>query len=109
MWEAVSRLRWMRLLRGVDARSRLHLRAFCGQVAFIVLLCTPTLFIDQHRPLLFLWFTHILFAATALILVGVAVVTRQSVSHTSLCMWDHVYAMLILMLISSIALRIVAA
>ncbi|OJV31673.1 MAG: hypothetical protein BGO24_05745 [Sphingomonas sp. 67-36] len=109
MWEAVTRFRWMRLLREQDSRSRIHLRAFCGQVGLILLLCAPTFALDHRPPFLFLFFVHLFFAASALVLVGVALVTRQPVSRTSLCMWDHVFAMLLLMLISSAALRMLVS
>ncbi|HML29896.1 MAG TPA: hypothetical protein PKE16_13865 [Hyphomicrobium sp.] len=49
---------------------------------------------------------HLMFALSALIVLGVAFYTRRPVSPTSLCIWDHMFAMLSLMLICSGILRL---
>lgn len=97
--------RWLRVLRDPDECSRKHLRLFGGQVAFIVLFSSPTLAIDQHRPILFLSLIHLMFGFSALLVFGAALWKRNPIPPASLCVWDHGVAMLLLMLISSIVLR----
>jgi uncharacterized membrane protein SirB2 len=50
-----------------------------------------------------------MFGLSALIVLGVAVFTRRPVSPTSLCIWDHLPAMMLLVLACSIALRLLPA
>ena len=100
--------RWVRVLRDPDERSRKHLRLFSGQVGFVVLFSSPTLLIDQHRPILFLTLIHLMFGFSALLVLGAALLKRSSIPSASLCIWDHGFAMLILMLICSAVLRVLA-
>jgi hypothetical protein len=100
--------RWVRVLRDPDERSRKHLRIFGGQVGFLVLFSSPTLVIDQHRPILFLTLIHLLFGFSALLVFAAALFKRTPIPSASLCIWDHGLAMLVLMLISSAVLRVLA-
>lgn len=100
--------RWLSVLRDPDERSRKHLRLFGGQVGFIVLFCSPTLVIDQHRPLLFVSLIHLMFGFSAALVFGVALWKRNPIPPARLCVWDHGVAMLLLMLISSVVLRVLA-
>lgn len=100
--------RWLKVLRDPDARSRKHLQLFGGQVGFILLFSSPTLIIDQHRPLFFVTLIHLMFGFSALLLFGAALFKRTPIPSASLCIWDHGLAMLVLMLISSAVLRVLA-
>jgi hypothetical protein len=100
--------RWLSVLRDPDERSRKHLRLFGGQVGFIVLFSSPTLAIDQHTPLLFVSLIHLMFGFSAALLFGAALWKRDQIPSASLCVWDHGVAMLLLMLISSVVLRVLA-
>lgn len=100
--------RWLRVLRDPDERSRRHLRLFGGQIGFIVLFSSPTLAIDHHRPILFLSLIHLMFGFSALLVFGAALWKRDPIPPASLCVWDHGFAMLLLMLISSVVLRALA-
>jgi uncharacterized membrane protein len=106
MRREIYRCRWLRVLRDLDERSRVHLRLFGCQVAFIVLFSAATLVVDQHRPILFLSLMHAMFGVSALVVLGAGFVTRRPISPTSLCIWDHAFAMLLLMLLCSVALRV---
>jgi hypothetical protein len=101
-----DRRRWFRVLRELDQGSRIHLRLFGRQVAFLLLFGSPALFVDEHRPRLFLSMIRTMFGLSALIVLGVAVFTRRPLSPTSLCLWDHLPAMMLLVLARSIALRL---
>ncbi len=105
MPHARDQYRWLKVLRDPDERSRTQLRLLKRQVAFIILFSSPTLIIDQHRPLLFLSLIHLMFGFTALMVFGAALFKRQPIPPASLCIWDHGLAMLVLMLISSAVLR----
>jgi hypothetical protein len=86
----IGRYRWLRALRGLDERSRFHLRGFCRQLAFVVLLFSAsTLLIDQHRPILFLSLMRTMLGFSAAFVFGVALLTRRPVSPTSLCISDQ--------------------
>jgi hypothetical protein len=98
---------WIRVLRELDERSRVHLRLLGRQVAFVAFFSAPTLIIDQHRPLLFLSLMRTMFGLSALVVVGVAFLARRPMPPTSLCIWDCVAAMLLLTLACSAALRLV--
>jgi hypothetical protein len=102
----IGQYRWLRALRGLDERSRVHLRVFSRQVAFVVLFSAPTLLIDQHRPILFLSLMRTMFGFSAAFVFGGALLTRRPVSPTSLCIWDHGAAMLLLMFVCSLGLRL---
>ncbi len=108
MRREIGQCRWVRLLRDLDERSRVHLRLFARQVAFVVLFSAPMLLIDQHRPVVFLSLMRTMFGLAALIVLGAAFLTNRPVSPTSLCIWDHALAMLLLTVICSIVLRLVA-
>ena len=100
--------RWLRVLRDPDERSRRHLRLFGGQIGFIVLFSSPTLAIDHHRPILFLSLIHLMFGFSALLVFSAALWKRDPIPPASLCIWDHGFAMLFLMLISSVVLGALA-
>jgi hypothetical protein len=100
--------RWLKVLRDPDQRSRKHLRLFGSHVAFVVLFSTPTLIIDQHRPILFLSLIHLMFGFSALLVFGAALFIQRPIPPASLCIWDHGFAMLLLMLICSAVLRVLA-
>lgn len=108
MRREINKLRWLRLLRNLDHRSRIHLRLFSGQVAFVILFSAPTLLIDQHRPILFLSLIHVMFGLSALVVLVAALVKRRPISPSSLCVWDHAFALLLLMLGCSAVLRLLA-
>lgn len=108
MRREIGQCRWVRLLRDLDERSRVHLRVLGRQVAFIVLFSAATLLIDQHRPILFLSLMRTMFGFSALVVLGVAFFTRRPVSPTSLCIWDHALAMVLLALLCTVALKMLA-
>jgi hypothetical protein len=99
-------IHWIRCLRELDERSRVHLRLLGRQVAFVALFSGPALIIDQHRPLLFLSLMRAMFGLSALVVLGIAFLTRRPMPPTSLCIWDHAAVMLLLTLACSAALRL---
>lgn len=99
---------YRRALSHLDELSRLHLSLFQRQVAFLLLFSTPALLVDQHRPVLFLCMLQKTFAFSAFIVSGLALLSGRALSTTSLCLWDHVAALLLLSLLCSIALRLLS-
>jgi hypothetical protein len=102
----IIRFRWLKMLREPDKHSRLHLHLFIRQVAFVVLCSLPALLIDRHRPALFLLMMRGMFGFSALGAFGAAVFMRRPVSSTSLCIWDHAAAMLLITVAFSLAIRL---
>jgi hypothetical protein len=88
--------RWLKKLGVFDHMSRVHLRVFSRQVAFLSIFSSPAILFDDQRPHLFLSMIRTMFALSALIVFGVAFLARQPLNPTSLCLWDHVPAMLLL-------------
>lgn len=94
--------------RRLDPRFGRHLRAFAGQVAFLVLIGSPALLIDAHPPILFLRVLRGLFSLTALWLLAVGLLTkRRTPPGKSFDLWDHCLAFTLLQLGCSIALRLI--
>jgi hypothetical protein len=102
----IARLRWARMLSEPNELSRVHLRLFARQTAFVLLFSVPALFLDQHKPALFFLVTREMFGFSALGALGGAVLLRRPVSTTSLCIWDHAAVMLLITLLLSAALRL---
>jgi hypothetical protein len=102
----VVRLRWARMLSEPNELSRIQLRLFARQAAFVVLFSVPALFIDQHKPALFFLVMREMFGFSALGVLGGAVLLRRPVSTNSLCIWDHAAAMLLITLVLSVVLRL---
>ena len=91
----------------LDPHSGRHLRAFAGQVGFLVLSSSPTLLIDGHAPVLFLSLLRTMFGLTALVLLIAGLLSRQWTPERSFGLWDHCLAFVLLQLGCSIALRLV--
>jgi hypothetical protein len=62
----------------------------------------------SDRPMLFLFLMRAMFGFSGLVALSAAALTRRTVSPTSLCIWDHVAAMLLLTLICSMVPRLVS-
>ena len=91
----------------LDPRLRRHLRAFAGQVGFLVLSSSPALLIDDHAPVLFLSLLRTMFGLTALVLLSAGLLSRQRTPEGSFDLWDHCLAFVLLQLGCSIALRLI--
>jgi hypothetical protein len=102
----IARLRWARMLSEPNEHSRMHVRLFVRQAAFVVLFSVPASFLDQHKPALFFLVMREMFGFSALGALGGAVLLRRPVSTTSLCIWDHAAAMLLITLVLSVVLRL---
>ena len=107
MWDEIHQFRWLRLIREPNSRSRMQLRLFGAQIAIITALCMPALVFNPGQPLMFLSIMHLIFASCALLAVGAALVSSEAVSRNKFCLWDNAFAMIILMLFSSAALRLI--
>jgi hypothetical protein len=94
------------MLHSLDETSRVHLRAFAGQVGFLAAICSPVLLIDSHAPVLYLLQLRIMFGFTALAVFSIGVFSRRSLAPHSFCIWDHVLALLLLKSGCSIALSL---
>lgn len=95
------------MLRHLDARPRWHVRAFGGQVMFLALTGAPVLLVDRRAPALYLLELRAMFGVSALVLL-LGLLSRQGPSRSSLGMWDHVLAFLLLREACSLALRVLA-
>jgi hypothetical protein len=102
----IARLRWARMLSEPNEHSRIYLRLFGRQAVFVVLFNVPALFLDQNKPALFFLVMREMFGFSALGALGGAVLLRRPVSTTSLCIWDHAAAMLLITLGLSVAIRL---
>ena len=91
----------------LDPHLRRHLRAFAGQVGFLVLFSSPTLLIDDHAPVLFLSLLRTTFGLTALVLLIAGLFSRQRTPEADFGLWDHCLAFVLLQLGCSIALRLI--
>lgn len=89
----------------LDPHSRLHLRRFAGQVALLVLCCTPALLIDKNAPALFLSLLRTVSGLTALILFIIGFFVKKDVSGPRFGPWDHSLGFVLLQFGSSIALH----
>jgi hypothetical protein len=96
------------MLDHFDERSRLRLRVFAAQVAFLTLIGAPALMVDQHAPTLFLLELRTMFTLSALVLLVFGVLSRQRLPPACLCIWDHMAAFLLLRAGCSVALRLIA-
>lgn len=96
------------MLRHLDARSRWHMRVFGGQVVFLALTGAPVLLVDRHAPALYLLELRAMFGISALVLLLFGLLSRQAPMRTSLGMWDHALAFLLLREGCSLALRLLA-
>lgn len=92
----------------LDKTSRSYVRAFAGQVAVLTLVGMPALLLDRHRPMLFLAELRAMFGLSALVSIGLAVLSRQRLSPGSLCIWDHVAALFLLKCGCSVTLWLLA-
>jgi hypothetical protein len=96
------------MLDHVDERSRLRLRVFAAQVAFLSLIGVPALLVDNHAPTLFLLELRTMFTLSASVLLVFGILSRQRLSPGSLCIWDHIAGFLLLKTGCSVALRLIA-
>jgi len=92
--------------RRLDAQSRGHLQAFAGQVGFLALIGLPVLLIDSHAPMLYLVQLRTMFDITGFVMLVIGVSERKQFSPTSLCIWDHCLAFILLKCGCSLALRL---
>lgn len=95
------------MLTRLDAKSRRHVQTFACQVAFLALIGAPVLLIDRHAPTLYLLQLRTMLGLSALVILAVGVFSRQPMSHTSFCIWDHFLALVLLKLGCSVALWLV--
>lgn len=93
------------MLQRLDAQSRWHLRTFMGQVAFLALIGVPVLLVDRHAPALYLMQLRAMFSLSAIVLLVLGVISRQALSQSSLRVWDHFLAFVMLKAGCSLALR----
>lgn len=93
------------ILQRLDDQSRWHVRTFTSQVVFLSLIALPVLLIDQHAPTLYLQQLQKMFGIAALVLLALGVVLRQALSRSSLCVWDHFLAFVLLKAGCSIAVE----
>jgi hypothetical protein len=91
-------------MRPLDAQSRWHLRVLGRQVVFLTLIGLPTLVVDRHPPVLYFLELQRMFGLLALVLLALGVATRQPLARSSLCVWDHVAACVLLTSGCSLAL-----
>jgi hypothetical protein len=89
----------------LDPHSRLHLRRFAGQVALLVLCCTPALLIDKNPPVLFLSLLRTVSGLSALILFIIGFLVKKQASEPRFGPWDHCLGFVLLQFGSSIALH----
>lgn len=92
-------------MQHLDAQSRWHVRLFAGQVAFLSLIGAPALLVDRHAPALYLLQLRAMFGFSALIQLVLAMIARQPLSPSRLCIWDHFLAFLLLNIACSLVLR----
>jgi hypothetical protein len=91
----------------LDSHSRLHLRRFAGQVAFLVLCCAPALLIDGNAPVLFFSLLGMLARFTALFLFIVGFFSKRQTPLSGFGPWDHCLGFILLQLGCSIALHLI--
>jgi hypothetical protein len=91
----------------LDPHSRLHLRRFAGQVALLVLCCTPALLIDKNAPILFLSLLRTVSCLTAFALFLGGWFYKVRTAPPRFGPWDHCLGFVLLQLGCSIALHLI--
>jgi hypothetical protein len=93
--------------RRLDSHSRLHLRRFAGQGAFLVLCCASALLIDGNAPVLFFSLLGMLARFTALCLFIAGLFSMRRAPRSGFGPWDHCLGFILLQLGCSIALHLI--
>ena len=93
--------------RRLDSHSRLHLRRFAGQGAFLVLCCAPALLIDGNAPVLFFSLLGMLARFTALCLFIAGLFSTRRTLRSGFGPWNHCLGFILLQLGCSIALHLI--
>jgi hypothetical protein len=91
----------------LDSHSRLHLRRFAGQVALLVLCCSPALLFDKNAPILFLSLLRAVSRLTALVLFIVGFFVKRRIPGPGFGPWDHCAGFVLLQLGCSLALDLI--
>jgi hypothetical protein len=92
------------MLQRLDAQSRGQLRIFAGQVGFLAMIGLPVLLIDSDAPTLYLMQLRTMFGFTGFVMLAIGVFTRRPMSRTTLGVWDHCLAFILLKSGCSLAL-----
>ncbi len=93
---------------GLDDRSRRHLSIILRQVVLVGVICLVTALWAQDPLREYLLLMRQVFGFSALVLTSMATLTRARLSSTSLGIWDHSAALLLMKLSCSLALDLLA-
>jgi hypothetical protein len=92
-------------LPGLDDRSRRQIGLLARQVVLVAVICLPVT-LDGGSPLRdYLSLLRAVFGFSALAVTGAAMLTRAPLSDTSLCIWDHGMALLLLKFVCALSLE----
>ncbi len=89
---------------GLDDQSRHHVGIILRQVAIVSVICLPFALASADPLKEYLMLLRVAFGFSALVVTVTATLTRARLSPTSLCIWDHGAALLLLKLGYSLAL-----
>jgi hypothetical protein len=89
---------------GLDVQSRRHVGIILRQVALVAVICLPMALASEDPLKNYLLLLRVTFGFSALVMTLTATMARARLSPTSLCVWDHGAALLLLKLGCSLAL-----
>ena len=89
---------------GLDEQSRRHLGIIVRQTLLLAAMCLPLALMADHPLMEFLVLLRVAFGFSSAAVAFVATFSRAPLSPTSLCIWDHGAALLLLKLGCELAL-----
>jgi hypothetical protein len=80
---------------GLNGESRRHVRLIVRQTLLLSAMCLPMALVADHPLVGYLQLLRLAFGFSSAIATVAAVLTRTRLTPDSLCMWDHIAALIL--------------